>query len=88
MQYALVSSTCKTTRRNMTLAVERDLKQQRNKYKLKLSIQTHKVRGRWYVTSRINTWAPVNAVQTTHTDEVVSRHHSWQAKTPGRTDGP
>ena len=26
MQYALVSSTCKTTRRNMTLAVERDVK--------------------------------------------------------------
>ena len=30
MQYALVSSTCKTTRRNMTLAVERDIKQQLN----------------------------------------------------------
>ena len=29
MQYALVSSTCKKiTRRNMTLAVERDVKQQ------------------------------------------------------------
>ena len=31
MQYALVSSTCKTTGRNMTLAVERDVKQQINK---------------------------------------------------------
>ena len=30
MQYALVSSTCKTTRRNMTLAVECDVKQQIN----------------------------------------------------------
>ena len=28
MQYALVSSTCKTTSRNMTLAVERDINQQ------------------------------------------------------------
>ena len=30
MQYALVSSTCKTTHRNMSLAVERDVKQQLN----------------------------------------------------------
>ena len=30
MQYALVSSICKTTRRNMTLAVERAVKQQIN----------------------------------------------------------
>ena len=30
MQYALVSSTCNTTRRNMTLAVERNVKQQIN----------------------------------------------------------
>ena len=30
MQYALVSSTCKTTRRNITLAVEPDIKQQIN----------------------------------------------------------
>ena len=30
MQYALVSSTCKTTHRNITLAVERDVKQQKN----------------------------------------------------------
>ena len=30
VQYALVSSTCKTTRRKMTLAVERDIKQQLN----------------------------------------------------------
>ena len=32
MQYALVSSTCKTTHCNMTLAVERDVKTT-NKYK-------------------------------------------------------
>ena len=31
VQHALVSSTCKTTRRNMTLAVDRDVKQQINK---------------------------------------------------------
>ena len=30
MQYAVVSSTCKTTRRNITLAVECDIKQQIN----------------------------------------------------------
>ena len=30
MQFALVSSTCKITRRNMTQAVERDVKQQSN----------------------------------------------------------
>ena len=31
VQYGLVSSTCKTTRCNMTQAVERDVKQQINK---------------------------------------------------------
>ena len=31
MQYALVSSTCKTTHRNMTLAVERNVKTNKSK---------------------------------------------------------
>ena len=41
MQYALVSSICKTTRRNMTLAVERDVKQEIN---LNLEIKFESIR--------------------------------------------
>ena len=43
MQYALVSSTCKTTRRNMTLAVEPDVKQQIN-----LNLNKSNQGGRYY----------------------------------------
>ena len=38
MQYALVSSTCKTSRRNVTLAVERDIKQQINLNKSHINV--------------------------------------------------